>query len=65
MVGVTTGTAVSGQKLFREKVNNSCKELGIGNNNNQHNPVRVSNLNKVFVTKVKYQLFRSVRIGNN
>jgi RCC1 and BTB domain-containing protein len=26
--------------------------LGIGNNNNQHNPVRVSNLHKVFITQV-------------
>nr|CAH0100079.1 unnamed protein product [Daphnia galeata] len=31
---------------------NGNGELGIGNNNNQHNPVRVSNLNKVFVTQI-------------
>lgn len=31
---------------------NGNGELGIGNNNNQHNPVRVSNLNKVFITQI-------------
>lgn len=31
---------------------NGNGELGIGTNNNQHSPVRVSNLGKVFITQV-------------